>query len=201
MSLLEHLIYFALWLSFGLGHSLLAWPAVRRWVAGRVGPAERLTYNAVATLHIALVLGLGLWLADGAGAPLVPAWLQGLQWGLAAVGVAVLYAGLREYELDRFLGTWQLRRRAGPDSDTVGEALVTRGLHRYVRHPLYSGGLALLWGLAQSDFGVATAVWGTLYFVVGTWFEERKLIRSFGQAYRDYRRRVPAFVPWKGRAI
>jgi protein-S-isoprenylcysteine O-methyltransferase Ste14 len=201
MSLLDHLIYFALWLSFGLGHSLLAWPVVRRRVAAWVGPAERLTYNAVATLHVALVLGVGMWLADAAEAPLGPAWLQGLQWALAAVGVAVLYAGLRAYELDRFLGTWHLRRRAGPDSETVGEALVTRGLHRYVRHPLYSGGLALLWGMAQSEFGLATAVWGTLYLVVGTWFEERKLIRSFGQAYRDYRRRVPAFLPWKGRAI
>ena len=47
--------------------------------------------------------------------------------------------------------------------------------------------------------GLATAVWGSAYLVIGTAFEERKLRRLYGQAYEDYRARVPAFVPWKGR--
>jgi protein-S-isoprenylcysteine O-methyltransferase Ste14 len=39
------------------------------------------------------------------------------------------------------------------------------------------------------------------YFVIGTWFEERKLIAEFGQKYRDYRARVPAILPLPGRTL
>ncbi len=201
MTLADHLLYALLWLSFGAGHSLLARPRVRAWMAGRVGSAERLVYNAIATLHIAVVLGVGLALSSGGSGWAPPAWLSGAQWALALVGLGVLAAAMREYDAGRFLGTWQLRHGVGPDEDDAGEGLVTAGLHRYVRHPLYSGALALLWGLAQSDFGLATALWGSLYFLVGSRFEERELLRRFGRAYADYRARVPAFVPWRGRAV
>jgi len=196
MTAVEHALYGLLWLSFGLGHSLLAHPPVRRRIAARVGPAERLTYNAIAGVHIAVVLGLG-WALDDGGAWDLPIWLRLVQGALALAGVAVLVAGMRGYDAGRFLGTWQLRHGVGPEGDDDSEGLATGGLHRYVRHPLYSGAMALLWGLAQSDFGLATAIWGTLYFWIGSRFEERKLLRRFGAAYATYRARVPAFVPWK----
>ena len=71
----------------------------------------------------------------------------------------------------------------------------TDGLHARMRHPLYTAGLLILWGLASSEAGLATAVWGTLYFLIGARCEERRLITLFGDAYRDYRQRVPAFLP------
>jgi hypothetical protein len=39
----------------------------------------------------------------------------------------------------------------------------------------------------------------TLYFVIGSWFEERKLEVHFGATYREYRKRVPGLIPlpWK----
>jgi protein-S-isoprenylcysteine O-methyltransferase Ste14 len=37
----------------------------------------------------------------------------------------------------------------------------------------------------------------TAYIVVGTLLEERKLVDEFGDAYRDYQRRVSMFVPLK----
>jgi protein-S-isoprenylcysteine O-methyltransferase Ste14 len=37
----------------------------------------------------------------------------------------------------------------------------------------------------------------TVYIVVGTLLEERKLVHEFGDAYRNYQRRVSMFVPLK----
>ena len=41
----------------------------------------------------------------------------------------------------------------------------------------------------------------TAYFVIGAWFEERKLERVFGEAYSRYRSRVPGLLPFRGRAL
>jgi protein-S-isoprenylcysteine O-methyltransferase Ste14 len=35
----------------------------------------------------------------------------------------------------------------------------------------------------------------TLYFYFGSVFEERRLLAEFGEAYQDYQRRVPRFIP------
>lgn len=202
MNLGGQLLYALAWVSFGALHSLLAHPPIRRRMEAMCGSATRLTYNVIATVHIAGVLLLGRVVVP-AGDFALPGWARAGLWIMAAAGALVLAAGLREYDLSRFGGTHQLRHgtAAEPEPDAGGEPLVTRGLHRYVRHPLYSGGMLLLWGLAQSPLGVATAAWGTLYFLIGTWFEERKLLTVHGAAYRDYRRHVPAFIPWRGRAI
>jgi protein-S-isoprenylcysteine O-methyltransferase Ste14 len=34
-----------------------------------------------------------------------------------------------------------------------------------------------------------------LYFYVGTFLEERRLVNKFGDAYRDYRKKVPRMLP------
>ena len=58
----------------------------------------------------------------------------------------------------------------------------------------------MLWGLVDGEFALATALWASAYFWLGSRYEERRLVARYGDAYRDYRNRVPAFIPWKGRA-
>lgn len=80
--------------------------------------------------------------------------------------------------------------------------LVTDGLYRFVRHPQYTG-------LFLALFGEGIVHWPTLFSValfpviVFAYYrlartEERRLLDEFGDAYRDYRRRVPMFVPRRG---
>lgn len=189
-----HLWYALAWASFGLLHSVLAARSVKARLGSLFGRAYRLAYNGFAVFHLALVWGLGrLWL-DGApyGLPRAAALLAD---AATVAGVVIVLVALLGYDRRRLLGLRQLRE---PDSDE-DEPLRIDGLHRYVRHPLYSGLFLVLWGNAQSDFGLATAAWGSVYLLVGTWFEERRLIDLYGDAYLGYRRSVPAFIPWRGR--
>jgi len=74
-------------------------------------------------------------------------------------------------------------------------------MHRYVRHPIYLGAYLFLWGGVVDEFALQTAIWASAYLYIGTWFEDQKLIKQYGQAYIDYRQKVPSVFPYRGRVI
>lgn len=74
--------------------------------------------------------------------------------------------------------------------------LVTTGLYRLVRHPLYLFSIILFWLFPyMTDLTLAFFLAGTLYFLIGTIPEERKLVKTFGEQYRQYQREVPWLIP------
>jgi protein-S-isoprenylcysteine O-methyltransferase Ste14 len=81
--------------------------------------------------------------------------------------------------------------------------LVVAGPYRWVRNPMYVGGVtillgeALLWE-APGLIGYAAAFWlATHLFVVG--YEERSLAARFPGEYAAYRREVPRWIPRRPR--
>jgi protein-S-isoprenylcysteine O-methyltransferase Ste14 len=75
-------------------------------------------------------------------------------------------------------------------------ALVTRGLYRVVRHPLYTFSLLFIWLTSTvSQNSLTVYIGSTLYILVGAYFEERKLLRDFGEAYASYKKSTPMLVP------
>ena len=196
-----HILYALLWASFGIGHSLLADARVKARLKPFFGAGYRLAYNLFAALHILAVVGAGAWLLRDAAPFALPTALKIVQWALLGAGAGIFLVALAEYDLPRLIGTAQIKAaRAGKVLDDE-EALRTGGLHRYVRHPLYAGGFAVLWGRVADEATLATALWASLYLLIGTYAEERRLMARFGEAYARYRARVPAFVPWRGRAF
>lgn len=195
--MIEHLVYALAWASFGLGHSLLAGEPARRALG--FGARHRLYYNIFAAVHLLVVLALGRWLIGGdfALGPWALWWLKVVH----SLGWVLLFVALYHYDLGRLSGLAQMRAAARGAELAEDEDLRLDGPHRWVRHPAYLGGFLILWGMSDSPFGLATAVWGSLYLLIGTWSEERRLIRLFGESYLAYRRRVPAYLPWRGRAI
>lgn len=197
MGIHDHILYGLLWLSFGLLHSVLASDTAKRATQALFGAWERLVYNVIAVAHVGMVWGLGAFLLGGRTAvafDLSPV-IQVVMWTCGVVGVLILLVACRQYDGGRFTG---LRPVSG---DAEAEPLHTTGLHRYVRHPFYSGAFLLLFWQATDAFGLATCIWASLYLVIGTWFEERRLNALYGPAYLTYSAQVPAFVPWKGRAL
>jgi protein-S-isoprenylcysteine O-methyltransferase Ste14 len=103
---------------------------------------------------------------------------------LIAIGMGIAISGIVS-----------LRRNFGIFPEARG--LVTNGLYRYVRHPLYLGemiaGLGLTLGTTWLPaFGLFAVQCGLLYW--RTVLEERALTASF-PAYPDYRRRTCRLIP------
>jgi protein-S-isoprenylcysteine O-methyltransferase Ste14 len=73
------------------------------------------------------------------------------------------------------------------------------GPYRWVRHPLYSCVLALLWVRPEmmADDLLLAILWSG-WIVAGTVLEERDLVADFGDVYRRYQHRVPMLIPWRG---
>ncbi|OHC74024.1 MAG: hypothetical protein A3G18_10840 [Rhodospirillales bacterium RIFCSPLOWO2_12_FULL_58_28] len=187
-----HALYALAWVSFGFVHSLLADDRAKRRLTPTFGAYYRLGYNLFAAVHIALVFAVGAYLfADGKAFLLAP-WAQFTLTTIYVLGWAAFLWALKGYDLGRLAGT---------ATGSENEPLLTDGLHRYVRHPLYAGALLIIWGRVDDEFGLATAAWASLYLAVGACFEERRLLKTYGADYADYRRKVPAFIPWKWRAL
>jgi len=196
-----HLAYALAWLSFGMVHSLLARAAAKARLRPFLGPWYRLAYNGLAGLQLAAVWATGrLALADAAVFSL-PSWGRGVLLAVEIAGWGLMAAALAGYDLGRLGGLSQIRNHRRGIAAPEDEPLRTDGLHRLVRHPVYAAGFLILWGRVGDEFDLATAAWGSLYLVIGAAFEERWLLAHYGAPYADYRRRVPAFLPWRGRAL
>jgi protein-S-isoprenylcysteine O-methyltransferase Ste14 len=70
------------------------------------------------------------------------------------------------------------------------------GPYRWVRHLLYLFTILLMWSCPNLtlDRLLFNLLW-TIWIVIGSYFEEKDLIAEFGDAYRDYQKRVPMFLP------
>lgn len=192
--MVDHLLYALAWLAFGASHSVLARDNVKARLAPFLGRGYRLAYNLFALLQLGLVYGLGVLLFSEPGGFNHPPWLEITRNVAFGLGVILMIWGLRSYDLGLLSGLKQLGSRTEPE-----EPLHFDELHHWVRHPLYFAGLLILWGRVGSEFDLATALWASLYLVIGSYFEERQLKRAFGARYEDYCNKVPGLIPWRGR--
>ena len=125
------------------------------------------------------------------------AWHQLVSWVLlAASGFLVIYGTI----LLKRMGRQHPQREDGAllafEKTT---RLVTVGIYRYIRHPMYSSLLFLAWGVffkAPSWVGGGLALAATGFLVAAGRMEEAENTRYFGEAYRAYIRRTKMFVPW-----
>ncbi|HEX6589520.1 MAG TPA: isoprenylcysteine carboxylmethyltransferase family protein [Longimicrobiales bacterium] len=131
---------------------------------------------------IALSTGLGVFLPG-------PSMLPGASalWGLAPIGmgVALNLAAVVAFR----------RAHTTTDPDGAPAALVTDGVYRRVRNPMYLGGVLILVGYALLLDAPSALVVAAGYTVLASRAfippEEMRLAAAFGDAWRDYAARTP----------
>jgi protein-S-isoprenylcysteine O-methyltransferase Ste14 len=176
-------------------HSLLASQAAkelaRRWFGDTAERGYRLGYNLFSILTFLPVLMLVMVLPDRMLYSIPFPWLV-LTLAIQAAALLALLVGVRQTGLSRFLGFDQLFERRAESQDPM----IVGGLYRWVRHPLYTSGLVFIWFLPVMTLNIlALNIGSSAYLVIGALFEERRLVREFGEAYIIYRRQTPMLIP------
>jgi methanethiol S-methyltransferase len=179
---------------YGVLHSLLAARQVKTFVERQVGQERycrfyRLFFVIVAGITFLPILALVAMLPDRTVYILPTPWkyLTAILQFAALVGLGV---GIKQTGAFTFLGITQAISRPTP------EKLVLDGLYRWVRHPLYTCSLLFIWLVPTLTWNLLALNLGvTAYLWIGSIFEERKLLRQYGQEYANYRVRTPRILP------
>lgn len=178
---------------WGMFHSLLASTGIKDLLRRAFGNGfmkfYRLFYNIYAVVSALPILYLMLTLPDRTLYQASAPWDYILRVG-QGVSVFFLFIAVIQTDILSFAGLRQLFE------EEKNGTLITGGLYRFVRHPLYTFSLLILWlapGMSLNSFIVYLAL--TIYVLVGILFEERKLLHEFGQEYAEYRSVTPMLIP------
>jgi methanethiol S-methyltransferase len=175
-----HSILASHWIKDGLRHSLGT--GFMRWY--------RFLYNGFSAVTFLPLIVMAQLLPDQALYSIPAPWLY-LALLVQFAAVVTLLVGLLQTDVWGFIGLRQLVS----GEQAIG-SLVTSGLYRLVRHPLYTSGLVILWLAPQMTLNRLVLIISlTIYIVIGAIFEERKLLREFGSVYAEYSARTPMFIP------
>jgi protein-S-isoprenylcysteine O-methyltransferase Ste14 len=126
------------------------------------------------------------------------AWNQLIAWSLLLLCLIPLLFGVHA-----------LRTRGRPAEQRDGDpsllafekttTLVTSGIYRYIRHPLYSSLFLLAWGIffkSPSALGIVLAITATLFLLATAKADETECIDFFGSSYREYMKKTKRFFPY-----
>jgi protein-S-isoprenylcysteine O-methyltransferase Ste14 len=122
---------------------------------------------------------------------------QIIAWSLLVVSLFLVIHG---FQLLRMVSK-SARERSNPalmDFERTTE-LVTVGVFRYIRHPLYSSLLFLAWGVFfkhPSWVGLFLAGIATFFLTMTARIEEAENMAFFGTAYESYMKQTRMFIPF-----
>lgn len=133
-----------------------------------------------------------------------PIWVRALLDIARLTGALITYWAMLQFDFLGFMGIRQLligmkiliKGDPPPPMSVTGiDRLEVKGIYRYVRHPMMIGTILVVLPHQISVASlVATTVFVT-YALWGTYYEEKRLVRIFGEQYIEYKKRVGSFIP------
>jgi methanethiol S-methyltransferase len=69
--------------------------------------------------------------------------------------------------------------------------------YKYIRHPIQAGTLVGLWATPSMSYShLLLSVGMTIYVLIGLYYEEKSLIKLFGEEYKEYMKTTPMLIPF-----
>jgi protein-S-isoprenylcysteine O-methyltransferase Ste14 len=144
-------------------------------------------------IALQIILNLPFWFDN----PLSP--VQVVSWCLLVLSLCLAGSGIAR------LRSSGRAVPAGRGDPTFGfentTRLVTDGVYRQIRHPLYSSLLFLAWGACLKHLsaeGLLATVFASIFLFFTARIEEEENVRKFGGAYAAYMRSSGMFLPSVG---
>lgn len=190
------LINFGLTTLFALQHSIMARDGFKNALSKIIPTAaERPTYVLMSGL--ALLLVCCQWRATEGTAwsvdnPTIAATLIGIY------AIGWLFSVAATFQINHFdlMGLKQVTDNFR-DKPEAAPFFVERWFYRYVRHPIQTGVLIGIWATPHMTIThLMMSVLMTTYIFIGLHYEEKSLVDSLGDTYRDYQKRVPKLFPF-----
>jgi len=187
---MEYVWLVMLWFIYFLIHSITAAQRIKNYffTIGLKPQYYRLLFNTISLITIVpILIYTSIVESNFLVKPGIFTKISGLI--LASGGLVIIKMAFKSYDLRAFLG---LRNLSSENEFT------TDGLLKSVRHPLYTGSILLITGYVIYNPKLTTlisAVMMILYFLIGIQFEERKLIKTFGEKYIEYKKNTPMLIP------
>jgi protein-S-isoprenylcysteine O-methyltransferase Ste14 len=126
------------------------------------------------------------------------AWNQLLSWVLLFCSIPPLVLGVRT-----LISVGEPVKHRDEDAELLAfektTKLVTTGIYRYIRHPLYSSLLLFAWGAffkAPAWFAGLLVLSSTVLIFATAKADEAECIRFFGPSYRSYMKQSKMFIPF-----
>lgn len=187
--------------AFSVLHTFTASVRMKERMKNAVGPRifdgwYRAFYNALSSVTLLPLLIVALH-------PSTTLWNvgKGLAFGFRVIefaGIIGIVASLMLIDWKSFIGIRQVVQYFQPKEIVATDTLITSGLYRFVRHPLYFFSLLVIWFVPVMTINwMIFSLLISLYFYIGSFYEEKKMVAQFGDSYRSYQRRVPRLFPLK----
>jgi methanethiol S-methyltransferase len=192
-------LYIVVFVVFFITHSVLASLWFKKWCFDHWPGLElsyRLFFNILSTILLVPLLVL-LSLYPGELLWQWTSWKAILMNLLAFTAMIGFYLSLSDYNINDFLGinlsTQKIIKQPTQEKFYLGK------FHRYVRHPWYFFLLVILWTRDMTSYQFLSTIMISVYLIIGSYLEEKKLISCFGEVYHLYQTKVSGLIPlpWK----
>jgi protein-S-isoprenylcysteine O-methyltransferase Ste14 len=149
----------------------------RCWLGRSADRWYRLVFNLFSGISFLPILWLLVVIPDRTLYVLRLPWLV-LTTMVQLAGAAIILVGILQTGALSFVGFRQIITKENPSASGI---FVDHGLYRWVRHPLYTGGLLIIWlsPLMTQNLLILFSLL-TLYLFIGARLEEKRLAADFG---------------------
>ena len=180
-------------------HSTMISIAVTEHVKKRLGSNYRFYRVFFNLISILTLLPVAVF-AHSVQTPAILDWSGYMRIGQVLIlGLAAwfFFLGGRHYDIRQLIGLKQIREGTTDTAITDTGELDTSGVLGMTRHPWYLATMLLIWGRQMDVSAIIVNVILTAYLIVGTYLEEKKLVKEFGEKYRNYQKKVSMLIPLK----
>ena len=110
--------------------------------------------------------------------------------------IMFFWAFFFDYDPLSFFGVRQIINFGKVKKTNESDELKKSGLLGIMRHPMYFALIVYLWSQTHKMADIVVNAVLTVYIIIGTILEEKKLVLEFGEKYIKYQKEVPMLIPF-----